>query len=206
MNDNVVLYGGAFDPFHNGHAYVISSIKQLGFKKIILIPTGKSPFKKKLSSSKHRLEIINKSLDINVEINDYEIQNKKTSFTIDTVDYFKKKYPNLSLIIGEDSLHSFKEWKSWELIIQQVKILIVSRLDGQAFKSFTGEKQFNFKKNIDDFIKGEPPSSFYFKGSGYEVSSTELKDAIKSKNFTFCSKHLHKNALDYIKQNDLYSV
>ena len=46
MEDYVALYGGAFDPFHNGHQYIVDVLKVLSFKKIILLPTGNSPFTK----------------------------------------------------------------------------------------------------------------------------------------------------------------
>ena len=59
MEDYVALYGGAFDPFHNGHQYIVDVLKDLSFKKIILLPTGNSPFTKKLTHSNHRLHMIN---------------------------------------------------------------------------------------------------------------------------------------------------
>ena len=59
MQNNVALFGGAFDPFHNGHQYIINQLKLLNFKKIILVPTGVSAFNKNLTEARHRINMIN---------------------------------------------------------------------------------------------------------------------------------------------------
>ena len=53
MQKYVALFGGAFDPFHNGHQYIINQLKLLNFKKIILVPTGVSAFNKPKRTPSH---------------------------------------------------------------------------------------------------------------------------------------------------------
>lgn len=65
----------------------------------------------------------------NVELDTIEKnQNSQWRF-INTVEYFRKKYPNdeLYIIIGEDSYRDFKTWFRYEDIIMTAKLLVANR-------------------------------------------------------------------------------
>ena len=136
MQNYVALFGGAFDPFHNGHQYIINQLKLLNFKKIILVPTGVSAFNKNLTEAQHRINMINIATK-DVEISKYEVnQSSQINFTIETIKFYLKTYPQLALVIGEDCFYTFDKWKDWKEILELVKIIVIKR-----------------KSNIDEFFQ-----------------------------------------------------
>ena len=104
------VFGGSFDPIHRSHVRVIEeSIRQLKLDKILVMPTANNPWKDSTGATKQQrlamLEIALKRYK-NVEICRYEIDqdSSKKNYTIDTIRYLKKIYPNdqLYFMMGMD--------------------------------------------------------------------------------------------------------
>ncbi len=92
----IAIFGGSFDPFHVGHRRVVEGLVRLGkFDRIIVMPLGLAPHKKQyMTPAGYRTEMARLSLrDLpGVEVSDYEINRPgKYSYTVDTIDYFKKE-------------------------------------------------------------------------------------------------------------------
>ena len=89
-NKIVGIFGGAFDPVHKGHIKIAEQcIETIGMEKIIIVPTGVSPFKKELTNEKTRLSILQIAFSKDhYEISDYELRqskkDKNPSYTINT--------------------------------------------------------------------------------------------------------------------------
>ena len=207
MEDYVALYGGAFDPFHNGHQYIVDVLKVLSFKKIILLPTGNSPFTKKLTHSNHRLHMINLAVT-GVEISNYEIlRSDNPSYTIDSIHHFLKEYPKICFVMGEDSFYHFKKWKDWQQLLNKTKILVINRgANSKNFFNFIRSEKFTIENNFEDFITSANQIIHYHQGRGYNISSSEIKMNLKNRELAECSKHLNKKILDYILEFNLYGV
>ena len=99
----ILLFGGAFDPIHNGH--MISALiarEKIGIDQVTLIPCGEAPHKNRKMSKKHRLEMCKKVfyIDASFTVDSYEIRKSSPSYTIETVDFVSrlKKYGVLSPI------------------------------------------------------------------------------------------------------------
>jgi nicotinate-nucleotide adenylyltransferase len=123
------LFGGAFDPIHNGHLMLAEQARtQLGLDEIVFIPCGKSPYidKKIKTSGKHREIMTLKGFEsnLNYRISGYEIWKKnKITYTINTIRYIKNTFYHLNkrdrlyLILGPDiTPESFKTWKDSDKI------------------------------------------------------------------------------------------
>ena len=78
-NKIVGIFGGAFDPVHKGHIKIAEQcVVKLGMDKVIIVPTGISPFNKILTDDKVRLSIIKIAFtDKWYEISDYELRQSK---------------------------------------------------------------------------------------------------------------------------------
>ncbi len=130
----VAVFGGSFDPIHNGHKSIIKeALKVLDIDKLFVIPTYLNPFKTHFFLSENeRLQIVKKKLkDINkIEIVEYEIEQKRAVPTIETIKYLKNKYQikdKIFLIIGADNLKDLHKWKDYDKLKQLVEFVVAKR-------------------------------------------------------------------------------
>ena len=192
INKKIGLFFGTFDPIHNGHIEVAKYIVDNCFSdEVWLIITPQNPEKKfiKISNFDQRFKMaqiatnkINKVKPSKAE-QDLPIPN----YTIDTLEYISEKFKNheFSLVIGQDNFEKFTNWKSYEKIIENYKILIYPRL-GSDKKAEIGKL-----KNI-----------IYLKGATVDISSSEVREKIKNKNLEM--DYLNKDVLNFIIENNLY--
>ncbi len=132
------IYGGSFNPTHKGHVNVAKhAIDELKLDKLFFVPSYQSPFKSKVKylDAKDRVNMLKLVMPKNTEVSDFEIKRKGTSYTIETVKHFRKKFPNaeLFLLIGTDNLYKLHKWKDIDIIAKQTQIAIFKR-DGNFSK------------------------------------------------------------------------
>lgn len=133
LNYKVGIFGGAFDPIHIGH-YIIANVavEELQLDRLLIVPTYISPFKWKEgeNDSSFRIDILKKVFrDIKkIEVSDYEVKKRDISYSVDTINHFNKEIKgDLFLIIGEDNLYSFNNWRNAEDILNKVKLAVFPR-------------------------------------------------------------------------------
>ncbi len=196
------IFGGSFNPFHNGHKKaLVSFIKELSLDRVLVIPTAVPPHKEqeKEISDADRLKITELSVsDIpKAEISDFEIENGGKSYTYITAEYLKNKYPSdeLYLYVGTDMFLTFHKWKNPEKIIKNVTIAAFARENGDIEK-LNEQKEFLEKKYKAKCFTGvsEP----------FEISSTEIRKMLK--NNSDVSDYIDPKAEEYIKAGHLYSL
>ncbi|BBG40735.1 bidomainal protein [Mycoplasmopsis californica] len=129
------LFGGSFNPIHNGHIKIaIYAYEHLGLDKLIFIPAATNPFKKKQKNAPAEdriamIELAIKDLTQNFEISQYETKKGGLSYTYQTINYFKNKFPDdeLFFIIGSDSLPSLHKWEFIEESTQKARFVVFKR-------------------------------------------------------------------------------
>lgn len=196
--EKIGIFGGTFNPVHSEHiAIAKSAIEELGLDKLIIMPTFISPHKQQdlALSPEHRLNMLKLAFkgDERIEISDYEIEKKGTSYTYLTVEHFFSLQPcELFFIVGGDMLTNFKTWKYPERILAVCNLAVFSR-DG-VFTDFSLEKQY-FKEHFGkEFIR----LSF----TGKDFSSTKIRVLSA---FSLPIDHLTPLPVaKYIEKNNLY--
>lgn len=127
------IFGGAFNPVHNGHVRLAEeAVKQLKLKKLLIIPTFESPHKAtKLAPFDDRAEMCRRAFGhiAGAEVSDIERRLGGTSFTINTIRELKRRFPGeqFFLLIGGDMLYSFDQWFKYEAILNEAKVCAVAR-------------------------------------------------------------------------------
>ncbi|WKX02199.1 nicotinate-nucleotide adenylyltransferase [Candidatus Mycoplasma mahonii] len=197
------IFGGSFNPVHRGHISVAEhAIKHLSLDKLIFVPAFKSPFKSKVKyvDGQHRIQMLEIAKPQKATISHFEINRKSISYTIDTVKYFKQKYPNdeLFLIIGSDNIHKLNKWKSINEIVEMLKI-VVFRRDNEFSK-------LNIKRYgcilIDNPIY-DFSSTWFRKGHMHNVDKAVMKYI--SSQYLYIPE-LMKNMLDHKRYQHSKSV
>ena len=103
MIENVVLFGGSFDPIHNGHINMALKAQQfLGGKnkcKIIFLPNKVSVWKMTSVNPIDKLNMINLAIKdyVNLEVDDYELKSNDENYTYFTIKHFLDTYQNKNL-------------------------------------------------------------------------------------------------------------
>ena len=213
-NKLIGLYGGAFDPVHNAHIKIAKHcVDKIGLNKLILIPTGKSAFKKPLTLAKHRVAMLELAFNNpNYEVSEIEVENSKNSknlsYSFDTLKYFFNKDENsYFMIIGTDAFANFHLWFRWEEILSLCHILLINRSDGDIFSQ---KWHPTIKKIIDthwtDQIKNLKCSRTGFIYSvpmqKIDIASHRIKDCIRSNKDL--GLMISSEIENYINKNSLY--
>ncbi len=127
---NVALFGGSFDPPHNGHLSIIhAALEQLDIDKLIVVPTYLNPFKtSSLAPAELRLEWLKSIVhDSRVIISGFEVKQKRSVASIESVRNFKKGVDTLYFIIGADNLASLSSWCAYEELNNSVTWVVATR-------------------------------------------------------------------------------
>ena len=200
------IFGGAFDPVHKGHTQSLKFINDLKIvDEVYVIPNFASPHDKDIrSSGSHRLKMLEMAFNEfeNIKINEFELNNKKKSYSYETLNSFKQLFPDrhFSLIIGLDSLHSFTTWKNWEEILSLCSLLVLGRTINKN-KKLDKALESRITLDIDDFFS-EHGKIFRLGNDFINVSSSEIRKKIK--NDESLEGLLDQNVQEYIKDMSLY--
>jgi len=128
------VFGGTFDPPHIAHLIIAEFVRQeLALDRILFIPAAMPPHKRDqtISAPEHRLAMVRLALKGNpaFEVNDLEIRRKGVSYTVDTLEGLKRQRPGdtLILLIGEDNLIDFGQWKDPQRILTLALVVVMTR-------------------------------------------------------------------------------
>ena len=132
------IYGGTFNPIHNGHLHLIREASRLlSFDRMLIIPTNIPPHKAPvdLASNKDRLEMVRLAVEgmEKVWVSDLEQRSKGRSFTILTMEKLRFLFPEsrFTLLMGADMLCSFDHWHRWKDILRLADIAAFARDEGE---------------------------------------------------------------------------
>ncbi len=113
------LYGGSFDPPHQGHCLVLQQLQEkIPDARLVLLPAHRSPFKHSSTPVHHRLAMLKLAQQQfpKVQIDTQELTRPPPSYTIDTLVNYRHHYPQAAIawVMGEDTLPTFAQWKNSE--------------------------------------------------------------------------------------------
>lgn len=132
---NIGIMGGSFNPIHVGHAIIANYIIQnTDIDQLWLMVSPENPFKtgQAMVNEGQRLrmvEMVSRRLD-NVITSGFELTLPRPSYTIDTLNALKAKFPSddFTLVIGADNWAVFDKWRSHDEIISNFKIVVYPRV------------------------------------------------------------------------------
>jgi nicotinate-nucleotide adenylyltransferase len=135
------LYFGSFNPIHNGHLAIARFLKQKElFDQIWMVVSPSNPLKDKedLWNKNDRLNMVKLAIEDFPYLRacDVEFALPTPSYTIETLHFLEKQYPNyeFSLILGADNMENFHKWKNYEEILDRFMIYVYPRGNGAVGK------------------------------------------------------------------------
>ena len=131
------LFGGSFDPPHQGHlALARSALAQLGLDELRWLPAGR-PWQKtrELAPAEHRRAMVAAALasELGMRLDPRELERAGPSYTIDTVRELQAELPGAEwfFILGQDQYGRFDTWRDWPELLQRLTLAVAGRA-GQA--------------------------------------------------------------------------
>lgn len=190
------IFGGAFNPVHNGHLALAEHYKKsLSLDRIIFIPTADPPHKPSdgLIDGKDRINMLNLCVGKNELVSDMEFRRDGKSYTYLTLCELRELYPNeeFYLIVGADQFFYFEKWYKFEEIMSLATVVTAAREKNQY------DEMLDFKAEhpkLADVIVSE--------FDVIDISSSQIRDMIK--NGEDVSEFIPKKVNEYIKEHGLY--
>jgi nicotinate-nucleotide adenylyltransferase len=132
------IFGGSFNPPHNGHINIAVQAKEtLGLDKVLIMPTGTSPHKGKAAMGFNTREYMCRLAFGKLpgfEVTDIEGTRAGHSYTVDSLRLLKKQYPDSAqfyLLIGADMLFYFDQWHKYQTILNECHVVAAAREPNQ---------------------------------------------------------------------------
>jgi len=210
------LFGGTFDPIHNGHLKAAKEIiEKLELDHLYFIPAYIPPHKTNLgiTSSHHRLEMVRRAIQgtPKFSVSEYELNKKEVSFSIETIKHYKSLFSpatDLYFIVGTDAFLGISTWKRVDEIFANCNLIVVSR-PGYKLKPFNQIvrnpklfKEFVTIKEGEEYKHYTGHFVYLFQLSSIDISSTELRKKIAAEEPV--ASDLSPSVIDYIHVNSLY--
>lgn len=204
------IYGGSFNPPHQGHLHAaLSAAKYLNLDTMLLIPAGIPPHKQLASGSptaeqraemaRYMAEQTALEASIPVKVSTMEIERGGKSYTADTLLSLRAQYPDdeLWLLMGTDMFLTFQDWYHPETILACAGLCAFGRSEADT------EELFAVQRN---YLTGRFPNARIVTmvlPNLVEISSTELRAALPSGG---AERYLTPQVYGYILREHLYDT
>lgn len=196
------LFGGSFNPPHNGHVHLISTVTEhTDYERILLIPLH-TPSHKDVEvqiDPGHRVEMVRllaSECCPRCQVDTTEIERGGVSYTWDTVQELNKRYDDITgpigIVIGDDLLEGLLKWYRIDILKQAAEFTVLCReLD---------------ERQMDDYRKKYARMGIrlhLIKEQAVEVSSSMIREKIRTNQSV--EGLLPETILQYINAHGLYT-
>ncbi len=209
------LFGGTFNPIHNGHIKVICHVKQKFYlNRIHVIPSALPPHKPNinLATADDRLKMVKCSIKniSGLVASDIEIKRKGPSFTIDTINQLQKNdKTELFLIMGSDAFFDIPTWKKNIEIFSRVPVIVMIRAGekrnlnhlARLIKDMISDKYY-YDRNSKSFLNSDMQTIYVHNAPDIAISSTLIRKNVQ--NHLSISSMVQPCVEKIIKEKGLY--
>lgn len=166
------IIGGAFDPIHYGHLIIAEEARvELGLEKVVFVTAGIPPHKKdyEVSDAEHRHAMTCLATASNpcFECSRMELDRPGPSYTVDTIEVFKKTIgegTDIFFVSGVDAILEILTWHEPHRLKSMCKLVAATR-PGYDLNDLRHRLPQEF---MDQVIFMETP--------GVHISSTDLRE------------------------------
>jgi nicotinate-nucleotide adenylyltransferase len=162
------LFFGSFNPIHIGHLIIANTMATAtDLEQVWFVVSPQNPFKKNKSLLHEfdRLDMVERAIADNalLKVTDFEFHLPKPSYTIDTLIRLLEKNPQheFKLIMGEDNLAQFPNWKNHEKILEYVGLYVYPRPNAASHRF------------------GDHPKVTFVPAPLLDISATYIREALR---------------------------
>ena len=166
---SIAVFGGSFDPVHNGHVMIArSALAELELDRLIVMPAAQSPFKpdQTLAPAAARMEMLRAAFsgEPEIEISSWELDRGGVSYSIETLRALAAEHPEAQLfyLIGADHVATLPQWREADALAAAATFVVVPRPGAQ-------EEAFP-----------QPFRGRYLQGKPMAISASEIRERLRA--------------------------
>jgi len=127
---SIGLFGGSFNPAHQGHLHVAQcGLRELALDRIWWMVSPQNPLKPQQPPYESRVKTVEAlGLTPRMEISHIE-RDFGTTYTIDMIQTAQMRFARTRFVIlmGADNFAQLPKWKDWQDIAKRVPIAVIAR-------------------------------------------------------------------------------
>ena len=164
------LFGGAFDPPHNGHVGLVeAALQRFSLERLVVIPTGVAPHKRVETPTDVRFRLAELAFgDIpGVELSRWELERGEPSYTLETTRFARERWGDLIFLVGADQFAKLESWYRPDDVLELARLGVATR---PGFERTQLER-------VRERLR-RPERVAFFEIAPQAVSSTEIRDRV----------------------------
>ena len=164
------IFGGSFDPVHNGHIKTALFCKKaFQLDQVMFLPLGDAPHKNKVAPKQMRLKMLQAALEgkENCRVSRIELDREGKTYTYDTVKWLQKHTEGKYFyIIGADTVNTMHTWYRAQEVFSMIEFIVAGRTGVDITQGIARVQAMGAKLHFADFV-------------GPDISSTAIKQRIR---------------------------
>src|SRR5258708_2902625 len=210
------IYGGTFDPVHNGHLTVARSVAQLfALDRVFFVPACTPPHKRDagISPAFHRFAMLALATadDAGFSISTIELDEPERPYAVDTVGRIQDRIGSdsrLFFIMGADSWAEITTWFEWEKVLRTCDQIVVTRpgyelveANGAAVSDVRGMSE----EEVSVLVEARTERQAFFTDAAIlEISATAIRAAARTGDSEKLRESVPDAVANYIEKYELY--
>nr|WP_292134047.1 nicotinate-nucleotide adenylyltransferase [Brevundimonas sp.] len=128
----VGLFGGSFNPAHDGHAHVAeTAMRRLGLDRVVWLVSPQNPLKHARDSAplaERMASARRQAQGPAMIVSDFE-SRIGVRWTVDTLRALVARHPGVRFVwlMGSDNLADFHRWRGWTDIMRLMPVAVIAR-------------------------------------------------------------------------------
>jgi nicotinate-nucleotide adenylyltransferase len=211
------IYGGTFDPVHNGHLKVARCVQKLfGLDEVVLIPACVPPHKRDagITSAFHRFAMLALATegDANVSVSTAELDQPDRPYAVDTVARMQQELGRdcrLFFVMGADSWSEITTWREWQRLLTMCDHIVVTRpgyeLPADRVRGSVIDVRGQDAAAIPAVVdQSQSPQVFVTDAVFENVSATAIRAAARNGRRSELTTMVPPEVANYIEKYELY--
>ena len=211
----VAIYGGTFDPVHNGHLEVARRVRKLfELDEVVFVPACVPPHKRNanITSAFHRFAMLALATeeDQQLRVSTVELDAPELPYAVETVDRMKDVSVRTFFLIGADSWSEISTWHEWQKLLTMCELIVVTRPGYEINSIATPSTDLVDLRNVDANQIGElvkrdgQPRVFITNAAMIDVSATRVRVAVQANDESGLQAMVPPAVARYIDKYNLY--
>jgi nicotinate-nucleotide adenylyltransferase len=126
------IFGGAFDPPHNGHLTLArAALDHFGLERLVIAPGGRPPLKdaETVTDPETRLRLVEAAFSgmPRTEISRIDVDRPQPAYSHDTVRWASERWSEPVFLIGADRFGDFLRWKAPDEVLRYARLGVATR-------------------------------------------------------------------------------